>query len=127
MIKNFPESIEACAAYYGNAADAMRTYLIDGHQRAAALPNRGPIRFTADGSLDPAIRAAYSEYGFYIFEELYCAAELDDLQQDMSRMRQQFPVEPGPKFRGRPLVALQAENVFKRDRTLAVGLHHWRV
>ena len=109
MIKNFPESIEACAAYYGNAADAMRTYLIDGHQRAAALPNRSPIRFTADGSLDPAIRAAYSEYGFYIFEELYCAAELDDLQQDMSRMRQQFPVEPGAALNAQGEPALGAD------------------
>lgn len=109
MIKNFPESIEACAAHYGNAADEMRAYLIDGHERAAALPNRGPLRLNADGSLDHAIRAAYSQYGFYIFEGLYSAAELAELELDLTQMRQQFPLTPGGALNAQGEPALGAD------------------
>ena len=37
------KSIEACAAYYGDDADAMRNYLIEGEKKALNLDNRGPI------------------------------------------------------------------------------------
>jgi len=42
-------SIEACANHYGDQADAMRTYLISGQERALAIPNRGPLHFDSDG------------------------------------------------------------------------------
>ena len=38
-------SIKACAAYYGENADEMEAYLLDGEKRALELGNRGPIKF----------------------------------------------------------------------------------
>ena len=63
-MKDISSSIEACANHYGEQADAMRSYLLDGQAAALALPNRGPLRFTESGTLTEAIRVAYSEYGF---------------------------------------------------------------
>ena len=88
------ESIEACANHYGEQADAMRTYLLEGQAAALALPNRGPLRFTQSGALAEEIRAAYSEYGFYVFENVLSAEELDDIKSDLDAMRAQFPTGP---------------------------------
>ncbi len=88
------ESIERCAAYYGDQADAMRQYLLEGQAAALALANRGPLRFSEDGALDPAIREAYSRYGFYIFEGVLDAAELADIEADLRAMRDRFPTGP---------------------------------
>ena len=88
------ESIEACASHYGEQADAMRTYLLEGQAAALALPNRGPLRFTESGALAEEIRAAYSEYGFYVFENVLGAEELADIKADLDAMRAQFPTGP---------------------------------
>jgi len=88
------ESIEACAKHYGEQADAMRSYLLEGQAAALALPNRGPLKFTESGALTEAIRAAYSEYGFYVFENVLSAEELDDIKTDLDSMRAQFPTGP---------------------------------
>ena len=88
------ESIEACANHYGEQADAMRTYLLEGQAAALALPNRGPLRFTESAALADEIRAAYSEYGFYVFENVLSAEELDDIKADLDTMRAQFPTGP---------------------------------
>ncbi|MFT4629823.1 MAG: ectoine hydroxylase-related dioxygenase (phytanoyl-CoA dioxygenase family) [Dinoroseobacter sp.] len=94
MVQDITRSIEACAAHYGEEASAMRAYLIDGQRRALEIDNRGPIKFSSDGSLDPAIRAAYSKYGFYVFENVMDDEELADLRQDLQNMRDNFPVLP---------------------------------
>ncbi len=94
MEQDISRSIEACAAHYGAHADAMRAYLIDGQKRALTLDNRGPVKFDADGRLDPAIRAAYSKYGFYIFEGVVSPEELADVKSDLADLRQRFPVQP---------------------------------
>lgn len=91
-------SIDACAAHYGENSDAMREYLLRGEQQALALDNRGPIRFDENGQLAEDIMAAYSRYGFYIFEGVISAAELDDIKQDLEAMRATFPAEPGAKL-----------------------------
>ena len=88
------ESIEACAKHYGEQADAMRSYLLEGQAAALALPNRGPLRFTESGALADEIRAEYSEYGFYVFENVLSAAELADIKADLDIMRAQFPTGP---------------------------------
>ena len=62
------KSIEACAAYYGDEADAMKAYLVNGEKNALALGNRGPIAFDENGDLSSTIKEAYSKNGFYIFE-----------------------------------------------------------
>ena len=88
------ESIEACANHYGEQADAMRTYLLEGQAAALALPNRGRLRFTESGALADEIRAAYSEYGFYVFENVLSAEELADIKADLDTMRAHFPTGP---------------------------------
>ena len=93
-MKDISRSIEACANHYGEQADAMRTYLLEGQAAALALPNRGPVKFTQSGALAEEIRAAYSEYGFYVFENVLSAEELDDIKADLDTMRAQFPTGP---------------------------------
>ena len=44
-MQDISRSIEACAAYYGDDADAVKQYLIEGQKKALELPNRGPLRF----------------------------------------------------------------------------------
>jgi ectoine hydroxylase-related dioxygenase (phytanoyl-CoA dioxygenase family) len=94
FVIDISESIEACANHYGEQADAMRTYLLEGQAAALALPNRGPLRFTESGALADEIRAAYSEYGFYVFENVLSAEELADIKADLDTMRAQFPTGP---------------------------------
>ena len=61
-------SIKACAAYYGDNADAMESCLKEGEKKALELGNRGPIKFDENGNLCPEISKAYSDNGFYIFD-----------------------------------------------------------
>ena len=103
------ESIEACANHYGEQADAMRRYLLAGQAAALALPNRGPLRFTESGSLAEEIRAAYSKYGFYVFENVLSAEELDDIKADLEMMRAQFPTGPESKVNAEGEPALGAD------------------
>ncbi|MDV3051068.1 MAG: phytanoyl-CoA dioxygenase family protein [Planktomarina sp.] len=104
MFTDISKSIEACAAYYGDDAQAMRQYLLDGQQRAMALPNRGPIRFDDNGAIHQDILQAYSEYGFYIFENVFNGEELADIKADLQSMRDNFPTEMGASkdTKGRP-------------------------
>ena len=71
---------------YGPDEDAMVLYRAEGEQRAFALGNRGPIRSDADGNLDPDILEAYARCGFYIFEGVLAADELDDIERDVADM-----------------------------------------
>ena len=103
------ESIEACANHYGEQADAMRTYLLEGQAAALALPNRGPLRFTESGALAGEIRAAYSEYGFYVFENVLSAEELADIKADLDTMRAQFPTGPESQMNAAGEPALGAD------------------
>lgn len=97
-MQDVSRSIDACAAHYGDEAGAMRDYLVDGQRKALELDNRGPIKFDSNGKLDPAINAAYSKFGFYIFERVLASAELADIALDLEGMRQRFPVESGAEI-----------------------------
>ena len=88
------KSIDLCAAYYQDEADAMRQYLESGQSAALALDNRGPIRFDDAGGLDSSIREAYSRYGFYVFTNVLSTEELADIESDLGAMRQRFPTGP---------------------------------
>jgi len=103
-------SIEACAANYGEHAEAMREYLLSGEQKALKLDNRGPIRFDENGQLAKDIVAAYSAYGFYIFENVISDVELDDIRKDLEALRTTFPAEPGGKLTSAGLPALGADS-----------------
>jgi hypothetical protein len=92
MIQDISKSIEACAAYYGDDAEAVRQYLTQGQARALALPNRGPLRFSQDGGIHNDILDAYSEFGFYIFQGALSAEEVNDLETDLEALRENFPI-----------------------------------
>lgn len=109
MKQDISKSIEACAARYGDNADAMRTYLLEGEKKALALSNRGPIRFDDDGKLAQDILDAYSEYGFYVFTNVLGDEELEDIKQDLDAMRETFPTEPSGKLAKNGQPALGAD------------------
>jgi len=87
-----------------------KTYLIEGQVKALALPNRGPLKYDADGNIHGDILEAYSEYGFYIIEGVLSEEELADVKADLAAMRENFPVHMGAATdkHGRP--ALGADN-----------------
>ena len=101
---NYNDSIEACAAHYGDEAEAVKTYMQEGLKQALRLPNRGPIQFLKNGALHPEIREAYSKYGFYVFEGVVTAQEMSDVRQDIDEVRSRFATHPDSKLdaRGRP-------------------------
>ena len=88
------QSIKACAAFYGKDADAMELYLKEGEKKALDLNNRGPIKFDDNGNLCKEIRKSYSEYGFYIFENVIDPKELNDIKEDLENLRTNFPTGP---------------------------------
>jgi ectoine hydroxylase-related dioxygenase (phytanoyl-CoA dioxygenase family) len=110
MTKAISKSIEACAAHYGDDADAVRNYLIEGQTKALELPNRGPLKFDAHGNIHNDILEAYSKFGFYVLEGVISDEELNDIKADLDKIRDNFPVYMGAekdKY-GRP--ALGSDN-----------------
>lgn len=85
-------------------AVGMTDYLSDGECRAAALGNRGPVRFDPDGRLHPDVLDAYWEHGFYVFEGVVGPAELDELRAGTTDMIERAPVRKGADVdaQGRP-------------------------
>ena len=61
-------SIKACAAYYGENADEMEAYLLDGEKRALELGNRGPIKFDENGDPIKAISMIKLVDGEHVLE-----------------------------------------------------------
>ena len=104
------KSIEACAAYYGDEADAMKAYLINGEKNALALGNRGPITFGENGDLSSTIKEAYSKNGFYIFEGVLNNEEVKDIKEDLENLRQQFPTGPESTLNAKGEPAMNAES-----------------
>jgi hypothetical protein len=98
MKQDISDSIAACAAHYGDDAEAMRSYLTRGERSAYALDNRGPIRFDEEGNLVADILSAYSKYGFYIFENVLAEDELQDIKEDLDQIRASYPAEPNGKL-----------------------------
>ena len=93
-MQDISKSIEACAARYGEQADAMREYLLAGQAEALALDNRGPIEFDASGRLAQHILEAYSKYGFYVFTGVLSNEECEDIEADMVSLKRSFPTMP---------------------------------
>ena len=103
-------SIKACAEYYGDSASAMESYLLDGEQKALELGNRGPIKFDEHGNLCPKIRKAYSDNGFYIFENVINSTELEDIKEDLEKLRTNFPIGPESNLDSNGNPAFNAES-----------------
>ena len=85
-------------------ARAMAEYSRAGEARARALGNRGPIRFTPDGKLDPAIVEAYWTHGFYVLQGVVGPEELAELRAGVERTLDRAPVAPDARLdrHGRP-------------------------
>jgi|TARA_B110000116_G_C16760103_1_gene547946 hypothetical protein len=77
---------------FGADQAAMTRYMEEGTARALAMNNRGPVRFTADGKLDPEILDSYWRHGFYIFENFCGADELNDIAKDVTEIQDRAPV-----------------------------------
>lgn len=103
-------SIKACAAYYGENAKAVEEYLLEGEKRALALGNRGPIVFDDKGQLSTEIREEYSKNGFYIFENVIDSKELEDIEEDLDRLRANFPTGPESNLDSRGNPAFNADS-----------------
>ncbi|MEP2103600.1 MAG: phytanoyl-CoA dioxygenase family protein [Parasphingorhabdus sp.] len=108
---DFTRSIEACAAHYGEEAEAVKNYMLEGQAKALSLGNRGPIRFNEDGALHQDIIDAYSEYGFYVFEGVIGSQELIDIEEDLTDLRSRFPTHPGSEVdaQGRPAIGVDCK------------------
>ena len=76
-------------------AEAMSDYITEGAKRALALNNRGPVLLDNHGVLKKHILDAYWKHGFYIFESVINTKELADLRQDIERVLDGAPSEPG--------------------------------
>jgi hypothetical protein len=83
-----------------------QAYVSAGEKRARELHNRGPVRFTKDGKLDPEILETYRRVGLYIFEGLIKPAELETLRGELLDVIDRLPCQNGGKFdrRGAPAV-----------------------
>ena len=91
---------------YGTEEAAMQAYLRDGERRADALGNRGPSA-SPPGELHPEIVEAYWRCGFYVFEGVFKADELADIERDLHDILDRLPVERGAALdaKGRPALA----------------------
>ena len=72
----------------------MESYILRGEKKALELGNRGPIKFDENGKLCPKIRKSYSDNGFYIFENVINPDELNDIKEDLEKLRTNFPTGP---------------------------------
>ena len=72
------------------------------------LGNRGPIRFTAEGTLENDIIESYQENGFYIFENVLDQAELTDIEADLKNLQGRLPRDRTSKIDGSGRPAINA-------------------
>ena len=87
----------------------MADYIREGTSRALSLPNRGPVRYSRDGSVRQDILDAYWQYGFYVFEDVIQSEELGELRADVERVIDGAPTEPKAQVDrfGRPAVGCE--------------------
>ncbi len=93
---------------FGSEEARMQAYFAEGERRALALDNRGPLKLTGDGQLDPAIVDSYRRHGFYIFEGFLSPTELAEAQADLDDMLDRLPTERDSPVdhKGRPALGV---------------------
>ena len=96
---------------YGSDDLSVQSYLQDGELRAMDLGNRGPIKFDNDGQLSAEIRNAYSDIGFYVFENVIGAEELKDIEKDLHAIMDNLPEKKGAELtkRGKPAIGVNCQ------------------
>jgi ectoine hydroxylase-related dioxygenase (phytanoyl-CoA dioxygenase family) len=96
-------------------AAGLEPYRQEGQRLANAIGNRGPLRLDADGKLHADILAAYWQHGYYIFEDVIDAEEIEAIRKDAHWMLERAPVDRDAKVdaQGRPAMGLDhARNPF---------------
>ena len=101
------ESVTAPSA--AEHAAGMSVYSQEGVALAAAIGNRGPVRFNSDGTLHQEILDAYWQHGFYVFEGLIEPGEIDELRGEIDYLLEHAPVGRDSLLdaRGRPAFGSQ--------------------
>lgn len=91
-------------------AKRLDAYGREGLRRAQDIGNRGPVRLDAEGRLHPDILAAYWRHGYYVFEGVVDAREVEALRRDAGNMLERAPVSPGARVdaQGRPALGIDA-------------------
>ncbi len=86
-------------------------YFSEGEEKAYKLSNRGPIRFTENGTLHPEILKAYWRYGFYVLEDVIAADELKNMVKDFEDVMERAPSQTGSSLdsKGRPAISEKFE------------------
>jgi len=94
-------------------AHNLEQYTKAGEARALKLGNRGPVRFSANGTLSAEIIEAYENTGFYVFEDLVEAKEIKELQVQIQDLFERAPVDKQTYLdsKGRPAFGKE----FKRN------------
>jgi len=89
----------------GAGTESLEDYFEQGAARAAALGNRGPLRFDESGALHPEIIESYQQTGFYVFEGLIDSDEMAELESDLADLLERTPATQGAEVdrKGRPL------------------------
>ena len=89
-------------------AASMEEYSHKGLELAKEIGNHGPVRFASDGELAPEILDAYWEFGYYIFEGVIEAAEIEELRAGVDDMLERAPATPGAQVdaQGRPALGI---------------------
>ena len=86
-------------------------YFSEGEEKAYKLPNRGPIKFTENGTLHPEIIKAYWRYGFYVLEDVIASDELTNMVKDFEDVMERAPAQTGSQLdsKGRPAISEKFE------------------
>ena len=113
MIEPIVKSFEPSAprADYGEHEAVMQAYFRSGRKRALALPNRGPLKFLANGDLCSDIRSSVDEYGFYVLKNVIGSDELGDIEKDVFDILERLPItkdSPVDK-QGRPALGVECK------------------
>ena len=83
------------SADYAHHQGDMDRYLADGTVKAYELGNRGPVKYNTNGKLHDEIINAYWQCGFYIFEDVFGAEELSEIETDIFKIIDRLPEKKG--------------------------------
>ena len=109
---NYNDSIEACAAHYGDEAEAVKTYMQEGLKQALRLPNRGPIQFLKKWRSTSRNSGSHTlSMAFMFLKGVVTAQEMSDVRQDIDELRSRFATHPDSKLdaRGRPALGCECK------------------
>ena len=106
-----PMGQQSCPVSAPTAAEhaaGMLEYIDRGEQLARQIGNRGPLRFDTNGELHPEILDAYWKHGFFVFENVINADEIEELRADTNDMIERAPIRRDAEVdaQGRPALGL---------------------